>query len=151
MHRDIAELELAPARSRRAQQLDCDRWLVDFNNVRPHHALGGKTPSEVYRPSHRVPTVRLPSYPPEYKVRRANCLGAIKLYGDCVYLSESLRGELIGLRQENGLRWRAYFHDIDLGILKTANLTDALSQLSAPEPIAVNLNEDTANAEPVGA
>jgi len=48
MHRDLAELELAPARSRRAQQRDCDRWLVDFNNVRPHEALGGKTPAEVY-------------------------------------------------------------------------------------------------------
>jgi len=45
MHRDMTELELAPARSRRAQQHDCDRWLVDFNNVRPHETLGGKTPS----------------------------------------------------------------------------------------------------------
>ena len=32
------------------QQRDCDRWLIDFNNVRPHEALGGKTPAEVYRP-----------------------------------------------------------------------------------------------------
>jgi len=22
------------------QQRDCDRWLIDFNNVRPHEALG---------------------------------------------------------------------------------------------------------------
>jgi len=59
MRRDLAELELAPARSRRAQQRDCDRWLVDFNNVRPHEALGGKTPAEVYKPSHRAPAVQL--------------------------------------------------------------------------------------------
>src|SRR5437764_155829 len=72
MHRDLAELELAPARSRRAQQRDCDRWLVDFNNVRPHEALGGKTPGEVYKPSHRALAVQLPNYPPEYKVRRVN-------------------------------------------------------------------------------
>src|SRR5438874_2009945 len=45
MHRDLAELELAPARSRRAQQRDCDRWLVDFNNVRPHEAARRKNSS----------------------------------------------------------------------------------------------------------
>ena len=31
-----------------AQQRACDRWMVDFNEVLPHHVLGGKTPSEVY-------------------------------------------------------------------------------------------------------
>jgi hypothetical protein len=100
MHRDLAELELAPARSRRAQQRDCDRWLVDFNNVRPHEALGGKTPAEVYKPSHRAPAVQLPNYPPEYRVRRVNRVGIIKLYGDCVYVSVSLRGLLVGLHHE---------------------------------------------------
>jgi transposase InsO family protein len=59
MHRDMTELELAPARSRRAQQRDCDRGLIDFNNVRPHEALGGNTPAELYRPTHRAAVVRL--------------------------------------------------------------------------------------------
>lgn len=141
MHRDMTELELAPARSRRAQQRDCDRWLIDFNNVRPHEALGGKTPAEVYRPSHRPPIMRLPRYPPEYKVRRVNRMGVIKLYGDCVYVSMALRHQLVGLLHESGLRWRAYFHEVDLGIVEIANINDALSMLSAPESIAVNPNE----------
>src|SRR5712691_11149802 len=38
MHRDLGELQLRPARSRAAQQLEVDRWLVDFNHVRPHAA-----------------------------------------------------------------------------------------------------------------
>ena len=38
MHRDMGELELAPARSRRAQQHECDRWILDFDDVRPHDA-----------------------------------------------------------------------------------------------------------------
>ena len=143
MHRDLAELELAPARSRRAQQRDCDRWLVDFNNVRPHEALGGKTPAEVYQPSHRVPAVQLPNYPPEYKVRRVNRVGIIKLYGDCVYVSVSLRGQLVGLHHESGMQWRVYFHEVDLGVIEIVNINDALSLLSASESIAVNPHEGT--------
>jgi putative transposase len=151
MHRDMAELELTPARSRRAQQRDCDRWLVDFNNVRPHEALGGKTPAEVYRPCHREPVVRLPSYPPEYKVRHVNHLGGIKLYGDCVYVSLSLRGQLVALHHESGLRWRVYFHEVDLGVIEIADINEALSLLPAPESIAVNPNEGTLKPTTVSA
>jgi len=151
MHRDMTELELAPARSRRAQQHDCDRWLVDFNNVRPHEALGGKTPAEVYRPCYRVPAVRLPNYPPEYKVRRVNHLGVIKLNGDSVYVSLSLRRQLVGLQHESGLRWRFYFHEVDLGVIEIANINDALSLLAAPESIAVNPNGGTPESTTVNA
>ncbi len=151
MHRDMAELELAPACSRRAQQRDCDRWIVDFNNVRPHEALGGKTPAEVYRPCHRAPAVQLPNYPPEYKVRRVNRLGVIKLYGDCVYVSLSLRGQLVGLHHESGMHWRVYFHEVDLGVIEIANINDALSLLSVPESIVVNPNEGTSKPIAVNA
>jgi putative transposase len=151
MHRDMAELELAPARSRRAQQRDCDRWLIDFNNVRPHAALGGKTPAEAYKTCHRAPAVRLPNYPPEYTVRRVNHLGSIKLYGDGVYVSLPLRRQLVGLQHESGLRWRVYFHEVDLGVIEIANINDALSLLSTPESIAVNPNEGTSKPITVSA
>jgi hypothetical protein len=116
-----------------------DGWSI--NNVRPHEALGGKTPAEVYKPSHRAPAVQLPNYPPEYKVRRVNRVGIIKIFGDCVYVSASLRGQLVGLQHERGMQWRAYFHEVDLGLVEIVNINDALSTLSAPESIAVNPNK----------
>ena len=52
MHRDIAfEVEAIAAATSEDQQRACDLWKADFNNCRPHEALGMKTPSQVYRPS----------------------------------------------------------------------------------------------------
>src|SRR5205814_9904976 len=73
MHRDLSELQLDPARTRRAQQRAADRWLIDFNEVRPHDALSGKTPAEVYRGSERRKAVpRLPTYPPGWITRHVH-------------------------------------------------------------------------------
>jgi putative transposase len=52
MHRDMAfELEAFSAPTCEDQQRACDLWKADFNNCRPHEALGMKTPSQVYNPS----------------------------------------------------------------------------------------------------
>ncbi len=119
MHRDLAELQLTPAASQRAQQRACDRWMVDFNEARPHDALGGKTPAEVYRASERRSLLPLtPSYPPEWTTRRVSTGGTITADGDVVFVSSALEGQVIGLKKEGLLRWRARFFDLDLGTLE---------------------------------
>jgi putative transposase len=121
MHRDLSELETTPARSRRAQQRACDRWMVDFNEVRPHDALGGKTPSEVYRSSERRSlTPVVPTYPPDWLVRRVSKSGYVSVNGDVVLISTVLKGQLVGLKQEGLLRWRALFFGVDLGTIEVA-------------------------------
>jgi transposase InsO family protein len=46
MHRTLkAETARAPASSMRAQQARFDRFLDEYNNVRPHEALGQATPA----------------------------------------------------------------------------------------------------------
>jgi len=126
MHRDLSELQLAPARSRRAQQRQSDRWMVDFNHVRPHDALGGKTPSEVYRNSpRRFGPPRIPSYPPDWLSRRASRVGCIRVNGDTVFVSTALAHQIIALKQETELLWRARYFDIDLGTLEILPINDA--------------------------
>jgi transposase InsO family protein len=48
MHRDVrADVQSAPADTAAAEQRRLERWRQEFNHVRPHQALGGKTPAEV--------------------------------------------------------------------------------------------------------
>ena len=154
MHRDLSELEIRPARSRRAQQRECDRWMVDFNEVRPHDALGGKTPSEVYCDSERrslAPIV--PSYPPEWKTRRVSRVGSICVNDDVVFVSTALAGQIIGLQQESALRWRAHFFGVDLGSIEIIPFCDAFTvsdPVSSPAtpvtPSQATRNRSTVNA-----
>lgn len=131
MHKDLSELELAPARSRPAQQLRCDRWMNDFNHVRPHSALGGRTPAEVYRDSpRRSVTSRVPQYPPEWKARRVLGSGRVHVNGDEVFVSMALAGYMIGLRPETPIRWRAQYFDVDLGVIEVVTLSDALGSVA---------------------
>lgn len=128
MHRDLSELEREPASSRRTQQRECDRWMVDFNEVRPHDALGGKTPAEVYRNSKRRQlTPLVPSYPPEWKTRRVSSIGNITINDDMVFISAALAGQVIGLQYENGVRWRAHYFGVDLGTIEIAPFFDAFT------------------------
>lgn len=134
MHRDLSELELRPARTRRAQQRACDRWMVDFNEVRPHDALGGKTPAEVYRDSNRRSLAPLvPSYPPEWKTRRVSRNGNVSVNDDGVFLSTALVGHIVGLRQEDALHWQVYFFDVDLGTLE---IIPSLGDLYSSGPVS---------------
>lgn len=136
MHRDLSELERHPARSRRAQQRVCDRWMVEFNEVRPHDALGGKTPAEVYRDSERRSLVPLaPTYPPEWLVRRVSKNGTVSLNGDTVLVSAALAGQTIGLKQEGLLTWRVRFFEHDLGTIEVAPLATVFAKGSVNPPV----------------
>jgi putative transposase len=126
MHRDLSELQITPALSRRAQQRQCDRWLVDFNHVRPHDALGGKTPAELYRSSpRRFGLPRIPNYPPDWLTRRSSRVGTVRVNGDTVFISSALAHQIIGLKQETELHWRARFFDVDLGTVEILPINDA--------------------------
>src|SRR3974390_241963 len=147
MHRDLSELELNPARTRRAQQRACDRWMIEFNEVRPHHALGGKTPAEVYRdPEHRSLDPLVPRYPPEWKTRLVSKKGTISVNDDVVFVGTALAGQIVGLKHEGISRWRAHFFAVDLGMIEIAPLANVLTPddvssvtpVKAPHSEAVN-------------
>lgn len=120
MHRDVAqEVQRWPREDLRAQQRELDRWMQEFNHVRPHDALGGKTPSELYKRSDRKLRAPRPFvYPASFSVRRVGRTGHIGWQGDHCYVGAAFGGELVGLEPQEGLRWRLWFRHVDLGVVE---------------------------------
>ncbi len=122
MHADIsAERQSHPAATREAQQRELDRWRQEFNHVRPHEALGGKTPADVYKPAERRKAIARPfQYPPGVIVCRVHPQGTFTWCATRYFLSASLRGLHVGVQSVDLLHVRAWFRDLDLGSIEIA-------------------------------
>ena len=119
MHADMSgDLQASPADSRVKQQRACDRWRKQFNEVRPHEALQQRVPAELYVASPRRPRPKLTVYPPRWIIRLVNPSGVIKISGEMYRVSAGLAGHHVGLQPVDGLRWRVWFHQMDLGELE---------------------------------
>ena len=119
MHRTLKqETAMPPERNRRAQQHALDRFREDeYNQLRPHEALGMQTPAKVYTASPREFPARLPEveYPSSMQVRKVQERGEIGWRG-CkhVFLTEVLKGEPVGLLQLDDRFWRVYFLNLPI-------------------------------------
>jgi putative transposase len=120
MHADMAnEMEADPAGTPKAQQRIADLWRRQFNTVRPHEAIGMKTPADLYRPSsRRYRGVRLPSYPRNQAVRRVTRLGCVHYAGRTIFVSESVSGFEVGVRKTRQGRLAVQFYGLNLGIFE---------------------------------
>lgn len=118
MHLTLKQETAAPPKSsRRAQQRAFDRFVEQFNEDRPHEALGQRPPASVYHPSTRRYPERVAEveYPESMQVRRVQMYGHIKWRCRRLFISETLRGESVGLEQIDDRRWKVYFAHLELG------------------------------------
>lgn len=92
---------VSPAATIVLQQKCFDDFLHVFNWERPHQALGLRPPASLYTHSNRAypSEVRDPEYPPDVTVRRVRSNGEIKWQGKLVFISESLVGEMVGVKE----------------------------------------------------
>jgi len=121
MHADMAaELQLAPERTRGAQQRSCDRWRQEFNHVRPHEALHGKTPAEFYRSCPTKPRPKAPVYPAAWLIRRVAKSGHICVGAQPIFISQAIAEHHVALQTLDGLLCRVWFHHVDLGTIEVA-------------------------------
>ena len=118
MHRTLKSDALDPvARNIKEQQKQFDVFQHDYNNFRPHEALNDQPPCDYYKKSDR-PYIEHP-HPPEYAydylVRHVRQSGDIKLMGRMFYLTESLAGQPVGLKEVADGIWQLQYSFYVLG------------------------------------
>jgi len=134
MHRTLKqEATIPPAASLRGQQRKFDRFLEEFNQERPHEALGMKRPGEVYRPSGRTMPKRVETYdyPAHYLVRRVSRAGTIRVFHNQIFVSNTLHEDYVGLEEvDDGVYDLFYcFYHIGRYELKTNKIHDVVSKV----------------------
>jgi putative transposase len=114
-----AETARPPAANLRAQQERFDHFRSEFNQQRPHEALGQTVPALHYTASPRPYPSKLedPCYPDDYALRRVRSNGEIKFRGELFFVSLALEGELIGLTPDQHGDHKLYFATQPIGVL----------------------------------
>lgn len=113
-HRTLQAELLAPLTFRNwaETQAGFDRWRAEYNQERPHQALGLAVPASRYRPSPRPFPEVLPAieYGPGDEVRKVQHGGEVHFQGRIWRVSKAFRGHPVALRptQQDGI-WHVYF------------------------------------------
>jgi putative transposase len=98
------------------QQVRFDDFIQVYNNDRPHQALGGQYPGEVYTPSAREyhPPER-PQYPFHDRTMRVTQCGRLCIGRRKINFSSVFGGQYVGIREVSDGIWLVSFMEYDLG------------------------------------
>jgi len=98
------------------QQERFDDFIRVYNHQRPHQALGGAYPGDIYTPSARVyEPPSEPEYPYHDRTVRVTRCGRICLGKRKINLSTALAGQTVGIREVEDQIWLVSFLNYDLG------------------------------------
>lgn len=121
MHRTLKAETAAPPRANLLQQQErFDAFQLEFNEHRPHEAIGQRCPSTLFASSPRVcpPTLPIPKYAGYTDVLRVRQNGCIQLERRRdVYLSNALVGMYVGINECSDSRMLVTFNALDLGYI----------------------------------
>ena len=147
MHRTLkAETAKPPKQDLFAQQEAFDLWRREYNEVRPHEALGQKPPATYYERSLRCYPEEAPDpkYQPQLETRRINQAGGLKL-GRCMfYVSWCLANELVGLEELDDGKWLLQFGPHELAVLdaEAKQVRPLATALALPKADQLEEHED---------
>ncbi len=119
MHRDLKAACAKPsAYDLKAQQRSLNRFVKEYNHIRPHEALDMETPASKHSFSNRPFPEKIPTfdYHAQMKVLKVTKNGSVRWKSYYwVYVSAALEGKYIGaLEIGNGI-WRVFYRNVFLG------------------------------------
>jgi putative transposase len=120
MHLTLKEYTACPpAKGLQPQEIRFDRFVHEFNEDRPHEAIGMRTPASVYVHSPRRFPSRLPKimYPDSMAVRKVSGHGDIRYSNRRLFVTEGLEGEYIGIESLSEDKSRLWYCNYELGVL----------------------------------
>ena len=118
-HLTMLPLARAACANRREQQQAFDVFRAEYNDERPHEALGQTPPAEHYEKSPRAMPRRWPEpdYPAAAAVRQVRHNGDIRWNGEMIYISQSLTGEPVAVEETEQGQWTVRFYAYRLGVI----------------------------------
>lgn len=126
MHRDLKASCASPSSfDMKAQQRKLNHFVREYNQVRPHEALGMETPVSVHKFSTRPFPEKITEY--EYdsdmQIMKVTQNGSIrwKTYY-WIYLTASLKGKYVGVQEMGNGIWRVYYRNVFLGFFDEKNI-----------------------------
>lgn len=122
-----------PAASRTAQQRRFDRFQREYNQQRPHEALGQRPPAEHYTALPRSCPHTLPPihYPAHFELRQVGTNGCIVWRTRRIFLSSVLSRECVGLEELTPGLWDVYYCTRRLDVF-----IEARGRIEEPETLA---------------
>jgi putative transposase len=150
MHRTMKqETTHPPARNLKQQQVKFEEFREEFNEQRPHEALGMKRPAEVYLPSERLMPEQLQTYdyPLNNLVRRVSRCGTIRVFGNQVFVSQTLNEECVALEEVDDGVYDLFFCFYLIGRyeLRTNTIHDIITKV----PVSVSKAEGPKRVSPM--
>lgn len=120
MHRTLkAETTRPPEQTLPGQQTRFDDFRYEYDEVRPHQALGGDVPASLFAPCEREMPARvpLPKYPGHAEIRKVSAGGTIRFKSQVIFVSGTLAGEHVALEETDDEIWDVLFYHVLLGRL----------------------------------
>jgi hypothetical protein len=128
MHRTLLEATKPPEHTLGRQQQRFDVFRQEFNEERPHEALGDQPPAQIYQPSSRRYPKTIPQveYEAGLLTKRVYQHGDILWRGERLFLSEALAGEDVVFEPISDGHWLVSF-----GSMKLAKLDERKRRINA--------------------
>jgi transposase InsO family protein len=126
MHRDLKAACAKPsAYDLKAQQRRLNKFIKEYNHIRPHEALNMETPASIHQFSTRPFPERIVTfdYNSKFKVMKVTQNGAVRWKTHhWVYLTVALKGKYVGIENLGSGIWRVYYRNVFLGFFDDLNI-----------------------------